>query len=212
LTALYVETGFVLQLGLHQEEETACEELLRAAESDFIRLVIPAVALFEPIYKLRGEGQARRGLREELDRLSRDLRRTKHGPRPNAFGKAQEAIVALAELSQHDRTEVAAVIARIGAKATVVPMTFDIVREAYDIYERPGLLEGADALVMASIMGHATSRTRTEADCFLALDRNFREDVLLKQKFAAQGLRLHARSNDVVAQLCATGAMASKPT
>lgn len=45
---VYVETNFVLELALRQEQNESCEALLRLAEASRIGLVVPAFSLLEP--------------------------------------------------------------------------------------------------------------------------------------------------------------------
>lgn len=45
---VYVESNFVLELALLQEQHASCGELLRLCEEDRIQLVIPAYSLVEP--------------------------------------------------------------------------------------------------------------------------------------------------------------------
>ena len=45
---VYVESNFVLELVLEQEQHQACEEILTLAASRTIELALPAFALIEP--------------------------------------------------------------------------------------------------------------------------------------------------------------------
>ena len=45
---VYVESNFVLELALLQEQHASCEALLRLCEEGGIQLVIPAYSLAEP--------------------------------------------------------------------------------------------------------------------------------------------------------------------
>ncbi len=45
---VYVESNFVLELALLQEQYKSCQELLDLAESKKIRLIVPAFSLAEP--------------------------------------------------------------------------------------------------------------------------------------------------------------------
>ena len=45
---VYVESNFVLEQALQQEQCDACDEILNLADSDTILLVVPAFSLAEP--------------------------------------------------------------------------------------------------------------------------------------------------------------------
>ena len=49
---VYVETNFVLELVLGQEQAQACHEILALAESGLIDLVVPAFSILEPYQRL----------------------------------------------------------------------------------------------------------------------------------------------------------------
>ncbi|MFB6097713.1 MAG: PIN domain-containing protein [Salinibacter sp.] len=64
---VYVETNFVLELALGQEQSQSCRTILQLAEADEIRLVIPAYSLMEPYEKLIRDAQRRQSLAEDLE-------------------------------------------------------------------------------------------------------------------------------------------------
>ena len=49
---VYVESNFVLELVLEQEQHLACREIVRLAEAGIIELVVPAFGLLEPYMTL----------------------------------------------------------------------------------------------------------------------------------------------------------------
>jgi len=71
---IYVESNFVLELALEQEECVACEELLAIAEQGTIELAIPALAMFEP-HRSIGARKERQRLQEELFRELKQIER-----------------------------------------------------------------------------------------------------------------------------------------
>lgn len=50
---VYVESNFVLEIALEQEQHRACEDLVRLAEDAAIELVLPSFALLEPYHTHR---------------------------------------------------------------------------------------------------------------------------------------------------------------
>ena len=58
---IYIESNFVLELALVQEQEASCENLLQVCEAGRAKLIIPAYSLVEPYETLvRRHTQRRR--------------------------------------------------------------------------------------------------------------------------------------------------------
>ncbi len=71
----YVESNFVLQLALGQEEAETSEAILQLAEQDAFRLVVPALAIWEPFstisFRRLERDRIYRTLKAELELLRR---------------------------------------------------------------------------------------------------------------------------------------------
>ncbi|ADI64614.1 hypothetical protein [Trichormus azollae] len=74
---VYVETNFVLELALLQEQQESCQQLLNLAESGRINLILPAFSLTEPyetlICREKIRGKLLHNLRDELNQLGHSL-------------------------------------------------------------------------------------------------------------------------------------------
>lgn len=73
---VYIESNFVLELAFLQEQSSSCEEILRLAEGEHIRLVVPAYALIEPyetlVRRKKDRQQIERELSKELQQIARN--------------------------------------------------------------------------------------------------------------------------------------------
>jgi hypothetical protein len=56
---VYVETNFVLEHALEQEECDTCAEIIGLASAGQLRLVVPAFSLAEPHYAIYGKAKSR---------------------------------------------------------------------------------------------------------------------------------------------------------
>ena len=74
---VYVESNFVLEHALEQEQCESCEELIRLASAGSIRLLVPAFSLAEPHIALARKGKARSRLIEELENCLSELGRSR---------------------------------------------------------------------------------------------------------------------------------------
>ena len=73
---VYVESNFILEISLVQEESSYAEEILRMAEGHLIDLVIPSFALSEPFSSTVRRGNSRNALRDPMLQQIRELRRS----------------------------------------------------------------------------------------------------------------------------------------
>ncbi len=74
---VYVESNFVLEAALQQEQSDSCEGMINLAVSGRIALVIPAFSLAEPHQALTQKEKARNRLSNELLHQLSELGRSK---------------------------------------------------------------------------------------------------------------------------------------
>jgi hypothetical protein len=74
---VYVESNFVLEQALEQEQCESCEQLIGMASAGAVQLVIPAFSLAEPHGTLLRTKNARSKLRGELLPHVRELARSR---------------------------------------------------------------------------------------------------------------------------------------
>src|SRR6266404_7121600 len=74
---VYVESNFVLEQALEQEQCESCEELISIATAGSIHLVVPAFSLAEPHIALMRRGNERSRLTAELQKHVSELGRSK---------------------------------------------------------------------------------------------------------------------------------------
>lgn len=167
---VYVETNFVLELALHQEEHEACSELLGEAEVGRAQIVIPAFSLVEGWTALRRRRADRQRLlpavREQVRTLSRSAGTS------NVFRDLLEEWDALEpSLLQAEEDGMRTVSERILACATLVDLAGSDVREAIRLGERLDL-RMEDAVVLAAVLRHLGGGTAASA---VFLNRNSRD-------------------------------------
>ena len=74
---VYVESNFVLELALLQEDHQECEEILDLAEVNKITLMLPAFSVGEPYEAWVRHDKRRKELRDKLSSEIRELTRSK---------------------------------------------------------------------------------------------------------------------------------------
>jgi hypothetical protein len=72
---VYVESNFVLEMALEQEQLVAAEAILSLAENNKIKLVFPSFVLSEPFEGVMRESRERNALHSALVKTLQNLRR-----------------------------------------------------------------------------------------------------------------------------------------
>jgi predicted nucleic acid-binding protein len=173
---VYVESNFVLELALLQEQQASCEGILRLSEEGGIRLVIPAYSLMEP-YDALGRRQAeRRDMKSNLDSQFREIARTViYKDRLHDF---QNMTSLLVDSAEEDMVRLESVRSRLIACADLVSLEASVLSRTAMLRTRHGL-SAQDAVVYASILTHLESSA--QPGCFITRDSDF-DDPDIKQE------------------------------
>lgn len=159
---VYVESNFVLELALLQEESASCEAILQLAESGAINLVMPAFSLGEPYETLMRRHGERRSLASKLESEFKQLRRS--APYAAALEKADTLTELLAASGREEATRLNPVLSRLLDVVTIVPTGGSVMRVA--MAAQDGLDLGLqDSIVYAAVREHAALASGPK--CFL---------------------------------------------
>jgi predicted nucleic acid-binding protein len=161
---VYIETNFILELVLEQDEHDACDSLLNFASERKIQLVLPSFSLFETLYTMDGKMKAwEQKSYDELRNLLRETSRTRR-----LEPQATNALTLLAELKTAATAEAEQrlkdVESRLLEHAEQLPLNRDILIEGRRLAGEFGL-ESADAMVLASVL--ADPQIGTSSSLFL---------------------------------------------
>lgn len=160
---VYVESNFVLELALLQEQHASCEELMRLCARDHIQLVIPAYSLAEPYETLTRRHRQRKRMKAELDEELRQLARTAtYARRLSGF---QQLTTLLIDSADEEEKRLEGVRTRLLQVAEVIPLEVSILTTATQ-YQRLHGLTPQDALVYATVLWHLTQH-QVPQSCFL---------------------------------------------
>jgi predicted nucleic acid-binding protein len=160
---VYVESNFVLELALRQEEHEACTRIVSLAKRGRIQLVVPAFSLAEPLETLTRRHRQRRELQRTLSVEFAQLRRSRsYQARAIAMS---EVNLLLVESEKEEQARLARTRAALLKTAEIIPLTADILRSA-TASEIKYVLTAQDAIVYASVRGHLDAGSGRIA-CFL---------------------------------------------
>lgn len=146
---VYVESNFVLELALHQEQATAARAILdRASRSEFL-LAVPSLSLAEPFTTIT---QRRRGMRKLgglIGDQSRDLSRsTLHREAVRDLAIVQSHLAGIAE---QEVENLAGIVAEILSVCQIIPPDLASFTEARQL-QRELDLAPEDSMVLAAVL------------------------------------------------------------
>lgn len=117
---VYVESNFVLELALQQEQSASCESILSLCETGQVRLVVPAFCLAEPHETVTRRHKQRRGTKTDLDKELQQLARTAtNTAQLRGFDSITDLLVSSAE---QERRNLSKVSARLLSAAELIPL------------------------------------------------------------------------------------------
>jgi hypothetical protein len=169
---VYVESNFVLEIALQQEQSVAANQILHFAEAGRIELAIPVFSLCEPYSTVASfaleRGRAMRQLEALVNQVGRSV------PYQSLASDIRASVGPVANIQHEEAQSLYAVAARILSAARVLPLGIDTLRLAQElqgIHE----LKPKDAMVLAAIMLDLNIQPAEAPKCFVSRDgKDFR--------------------------------------
>lgn len=186
---IYVESNFVLELALLQEQHASCEDIFRLCEGGSARLVLPAYSLVEPYETLVRRHQRHRQMKRELEQELRQLARTatyaqRLGDLQKLTGPLIDSVIDEAKRLEDTR-------ARLIGMAHIIPLDMSVV-EAATRYQVEHNLSPQDAVVYAAVLSHLQGSGEPE-NCFLNRNSKDFDDPGLVEELNTYHCRLIPR-------------------
>ena len=160
---VYVESNFVLELALQQEQHEACATLVRFCEAQQIALVIPAYSLAEPFETIIRFDKERRDLSVQLAKQLAQLGRSQaYQPEIDALERVAGFLV---RVRQDEMERLLSIQQRLLTCAEIIPLTPAILRTSI-INQSRSNLSPQDSLVYSSVIDHLAV-AEPAGSCFL---------------------------------------------
>jgi hypothetical protein len=186
---VYVESNFVLEQALQQEQCDACNAILDLAASGHISLVIPAFSLAEPHQALALKEKARSRLSNELQTHIGELGRSRaYRALPGDFAGLVSILI---ESAEREREGLQDAISGLLNTAAVVPLDSTILSSASHLQAALGM-SGQDAIVLASVLRHLQDNSTAES-CFLSRNSRDFDDPDVRDRLDRLGCRYFAQ-------------------
>jgi predicted nucleic acid-binding protein len=181
---VYVESNFVLELALVQEQHETCDQILRACEAGVSRLVLPAFSMMEPLETIRRHETARRRAKNALEDELKQLART--AIYQERLRDTKPVLELLVQSSDEDLQRLASVRSRLLACAELIPLESSILAQAEE-HQAGYDLSPQDAVIYASVLAHR--RISDEPGCFVTRDRDF-DDLEIQRELRSYNCKL----------------------
>ena len=160
---VYVESNFVLELALIQEQSASCEEILGLCEANRVRLIIPAYSLAEPYETLTRRHKTRKKMKQDLDTEFSQIART--APLSEPLRGFKDLTALLISVAQQETQRLENVRSRLIEAAEIIPLDTSVLAASTE-YQRAHDLSAQDALVYSSVLSHL-KRVPARESCFL---------------------------------------------
>lgn len=167
---LYVESNFVIELALGQQEAQSADSLLSAAERGQYELAIPAFSLSEPFATVTYRNRNLESLRKQFDERLRQLSRSSfHDEDVLALGSIPDVLVSI---NKREVDSLCSTVERILSVATIINTDLHLFLRAR-IYQRRFDMSPQDAVIYASVLTHLMNNDGNERHYFA--NRNWKD-------------------------------------
>ena len=186
---VYVESNFVVEQALEQEQSESCQRLLSLSAATSIHIVIPAFSLAEPCITVMHKGSERSKLGTELQRQLSELGRSK--PFREASSSFNELTALLIRSAEAERAGLERAIEAILKTAKVIPLDSDMfhlaagIQSSYDMSIQ-------DSIVLASVIHHLHENKPAES-CFLNRNTKDFDDPNVREVLEVLGCKFFPR-------------------
>lgn len=174
---VYVESNFVLELALLQEQSDSCERILELCKTGGVHLVIPAYCLAEPYDALTRRRKRRTHMKRELDAEFGQIARTEtQAERLHGFRDLTNLLTTSVE---DEKKRLDDVCSQLSDTAQVIPLDKDILAASRECRSKHDL-SYQDSIVYASVLAHLALSPDRQS-CFLDKDKDFHDQHIVEE-------------------------------
>jgi len=165
---VYIESNFILEIALKQEQHSAAENILALAEQKQIELVFPSFVLSEPFATIMYRSGKRSSFYSSLEATLRDIKRSE--PLRQIALDMEPLVVALRSALERDFDPLHATLERLLAVGRSIETDLAIFKDALNYQVNLDLFP-QDSIIYASIIADLRKRSHHEKKCFLSRDK-----------------------------------------
>jgi predicted nucleic acid-binding protein len=165
---VYVESNFVLEMALEQEQLVAAEAILSLAENNKIKLVFPSFVLSEPFEGVMRESRERNALHSALVKTLQNLRRSE--PYKSIMIDLEPVVNTLRDAHTRQLDLLHSTFDRLLSVGECVELNVSIFKAALN-YQKSLSLAPQDSIIYSSVVADLQLRPSEEEKCFLSRDK-----------------------------------------
>jgi hypothetical protein len=185
---VYVESNFVLELALEQEQAPSCEAVMAICESGKAHLVLPMFCIAEPYETLGRRTQERFQLHQALANQVKLFLRSRFYQRSLDVDATHSVSRILLRSGEEEQQRLHQVLDRILKIAELIPLTREVLAEA--VHCQSGLnLKSPDAIVYASVLSHLAKEDGRNK-CFLNRNSKDFDHAAIQTSLASYGCKM----------------------
>ncbi len=162
---VFIESNYVLEIALGQEQSAAADAILRLAEQSTLDLVIPAFALSEPFATVTHRGRARRHLMNQLNAQLNELARSY--PHQEDVSRLRPIPALLAQIEKREMDLLTSTVGRLLRVARRVELDTLMFERAMRDQDRFGL-SPQDAIIYAAVISELSRLSRDTPHSFIS--------------------------------------------
>ena len=189
---IYVESNFVLELALLQEQHISCENILDICEVGNAKLVVPAFSIAEPYEVLIRQHKRRSHLTNELKTEFTQISRSQ--PYQTQITSLQEITTLLLNSLEEEQQRLYQTRDKIINLAEIIPLTAEVLMAASN-FENTLNLSPQDAVVYASVMQHLKT-SNSGNKCFLNRNSKDFDQPDIVDELEKYGCKMLSRFDD----------------
>lgn len=165
---VYIESNFILEIALQQEQSLYAENILGLATQGEITLAFPDFALSEPFATVMHRNGERKKISNNLIDIFKEIRRSKsHG---QIMMHAGSIMSMLRDVEIREWEGLHGIVAQLLHIGIPIPCNAKCLEQALVYRTRHGL-SSQDAFIYASIMADVQKHPQSNKKCFLSRDR-----------------------------------------
>ena len=182
----YVESNFVLELALGQEEAPSAQDILELAETNKIQLVYPAFALSEPFSTITYRALERRRL---YDSLAIQLGQIQRSQPHHQIASALKAVLSMwLDMGKKETDLLESTVKRLLNVSKPVEMDLLGFEQALAYRDRYSL-SLQDAIVYSAVIADLRQRNPKEPKCFISRNSKDFNDPGIKSELKPYSCR-----------------------
>lgn len=183
MITVYVESNFVLELVLEQEESYFCQKILELSLQEKIKLVLPVYSLVEPNEKLIRNARQRKQIYNNLQQELTQLKRSESYKKDinNIDDNLEYLLIKSEKKERKSFQEIQRILIDIGE---VIPLNFEIIKKIHEEnIEENYNLSPQDAVVFCSIINHLQNNYSNSSYFFNKNSKDFLKNLDILEIF-----------------------------